>query len=59
MAQSTMIKEIDGVKILKLYDGAWYCNFTDYKVRQIRNRGYYNKDQFLEWCAANSICPIL
>lgn len=59
MAKEEMIKTIDGVRAIRLYDGNWYCNFTDYKVRQIRNRGYYSKEQFVDWCSENQLKPIL
>lgn len=59
MSNEPMIKEVDGVKVMRLFDGNWYCNFTDYKVRQIRDRGWYNKAQFIEWCGGHSLCPIL
>lgn len=59
MSSDSMIKEVDGVKVIRLYDGKWYCNFTDYKVRQIRNRGFYNASEFKEWCLANSLSPIM
>ena len=59
MSSEPMIKEVDGVKAIRLYDGEWYCNFTDYKVRQIRNRSFYNAEQFKEWCVDNSLRPIM
>lgn len=59
MSSEPMIKEVEGVKVIRLFDGNWYCNFTDYKVRQIRNRGWYNVTEFKEWCTTNSLHPIL
>lgn len=59
MNQEDLIKVIDGVKTIRLYDGKWYCNFTDYKVKMIHDRGWYHIDQFKDWCLLHNLCPIL
>lgn len=59
MNQSVFVKEIEGVKVIRLYDGNWYCNFTDYKVRQLRQRGFYSADTFRSWCVDHGLHPIM
>lgn len=59
MGNQSIIREIDGVKTMRLYDGEWYVNYTDYKVRQIHNRSYYSAEQFTSWCKEYGLKPIM
>lgn len=49
------IKYIDGIRVLRLYDGNWYCLFNDYRSYHTSHMNCYSLNTFEKWCEANGL----
>lgn len=49
----------DGVRIMHLFDGKWYCSFRDYVARKNRLGDPFSLDGFKEWCNKHNLIPII
>ena len=57
MKMNENIKYIDGIRVLRLYDGNWYCLFNDYRAYHTSHMNCYSLNAFEKWCEANNVIP--
>lgn len=57
--ESENIREIDGITVLKLYDGNWHALFSDYRAKKTAKMECYSISSFNEWCDKNSLIGII
>ena len=55
--KSDNIKYIDGIRVLRLYDGNWYCLFNDYGAYHTSHMNCYSLNAFEKWCEVNNVTP--
>lgn len=52
------IKFIDGIRIVRLFDGKWVCFFNDYRTYKTSKLSSYSIWEFEKWCFDNNVIPI-
>lgn len=52
------IKHVEDIRIIRLYDGQWYCLFNDYRARRTVQMRGYSISSFRDWCKEHSVIPI-
>lgn len=52
------IKYIDGIRILRLYDGCWYALFNDFRTYKTSKMECYSIPSFHTWCEKHSVIPV-
>lgn len=58
MSESENIKYVDGIRIIRLYDGSWYCLFNDYRTYKTSKMECYSLNSFESWCNENNVISI-
>jgi len=58
MENEKIIKTVDGVRILRLYDGKWYAMFCEYRTVKTSQISAYSIESFKTWCKNHDVIPI-
>ena len=52
--------EVEGLPVVRLYDGRWYCFYADYvAMKKAQTLCCYSRHDFEEWCQNHSLIPIV
>ena len=52
------IKYIEDIRIIRLFNGDWYCLFNDFRTIRTSQMQGYSLYSFEEWCKKHKVIPI-
>lgn len=52
------IKYIENIRVIRLFDGLWYCLFNDFRTTRTSQMKGYSLYSFREWCKEHEVIPI-